>query len=185
MLGPTPSSRGGGSNEAARGVDQVEESCAPPGVTLPPARPAPTSLALGPIVIVEDDRVARTVLVKYLRDLRLANPVVTCADGDEAVARLAGDDAATAPALVVMDRHLPGISGLDVVLWMREQPTLRDVPVVMLSASSDVEGIHEGYALGVAAYLVKPVAFAALGDVLRSLPLPWAIVAPEPSEATG
>lgn len=147
-----------------------------PDWRLPPSTP---TVALGPVFVVDDDKVARGVLVKFLRELPLANPVVTCADGDEAVTRLADytDPSCPPPVLVITDRHMPKRSGLEVVSWMRDQPRLRYVPVVMLSGSSDVAGIHEGYALGVEAYLVKPVAFGALGDVLRSLPVPWAIVA--------
>ncbi|MBW3669398.1 MAG: response regulator [Actinobacteria bacterium] len=151
-----------------------------PDWLLPPATP---TVALGPVFVIDDDTVARSVVVKFLRELPLANPVVTCADGEEAVARLAEytEPSSPLPVLVITDRQMPMRSGLEVVRWMRAQPRLRLVPVVMLSGSSDVAGIHEGYALGVEAYLVKPVGFGALDDVLRSLPVPWAIVSSEVS----
>lgn len=146
-----------------------------PGRLLPTGTP---TVALGPVFVIDDDSVARSVVVKFLRELPLANPVVTCVDGDDAVARLAqyNDPSWPRPVLVITDRHMPKRSGLEVLTWMRSQPRLRDIPVVMLSGSSDVTGIRDGYALGVEAYLVKPVGFGALDDVLRSLSVPWAIV---------
>ncbi len=71
---------------------------------------------------------------------------------------------------------MPGRSGLEVLRWMRQQPALRDVPAIMLTGMSDVDSIHDAYSSGAASYLVKPVAFGALADVIRGLQRPWALL---------
>lgn len=143
-------------------------------------RSAPAPLA--PVLVVEDDPVAAVLVQRHLGALGLANPVVVASDGEEAVGWLSGVVArpdADVPALILLDRHLPGRSGLDVLRWIHAEPALRSVPVLVLTASSDVDGISEAYALGARSYLVKPVGFEALSDVVRGLSVRWAIL---PSE---
>jgi CheY-like chemotaxis protein len=129
-----------------------------------------------PIVVVEDDESSRELIVRYLGKLRLANPVVPALDGVVAVEQLA--TLAATPALVLLDLDLPGRSGLEVLAWLRGQPQLADVPVVMLTGSSELDDIDRAYELGISSYLVKPVGFPALEDVLRRLGTPWALLAP-------
>ena len=120
-------------------------------------------VTVGPVFIVDDDAVAVAVLARFLSGLHLANPIVRCTDGDDAVARLeqAASNPSTPPVLALVDRHMPKRSGIEVVKWMRTHAALRNVPVVKFSATSDMEAIQQGYSLGIASYLVKPVACTA------------------------
>jgi CheY-like chemotaxis protein len=139
-----------------------------------PARSAP--LVVRPIFVVEDDEVSRRMLCASLAGLGLVNPTVELADGDQAMAELyrrMEEEPETLPVLLLLDRRLPGSSGVDVLRWMRLQPALRDVPIVMLSGDDDAVGVTEAYQLGVRSYLVKPVGFAALGLIVREMGLPW------------
>lgn len=138
--------------------------------------------SLASILVVEDDAVSAAVIAKHLRTLGLANPVQIARDGDDAVAWLARHAAGPSgrlPALILLDRHLPGRDGLEVLRWIHAQPGLRSVPVLILTAASDVPAISEAYELGVRSYLVKPIGFKALGEVVRGMELRWAIVPPE------
>ena len=66
------------------------------------------------------------------------------------------------PALVLLDLKLPRRSGLEVLRWIRSQPHLATMPVVVLTSSSEGEDIQKAYALGANSYLQKPVAFNGL-----------------------
>lgn len=125
------------------------------------------------ILVADDDDVARELVVRYLDKLCLANPVVTAHDGNEVVDLLSGG---LLPVLVMLDLDMPGRSGVEVLTWMRGRPALASVPVVMLTANGDLDNVDDAYALGVSSYLVKPVGFSAIADVLRGLALPWALV---------
>jgi CheY-like chemotaxis protein len=130
-----------------------------------------------PVLIVEDDRVSAAVITQLLASLGLANDIVVIGDGNNAITWLdVRRDPAGGPALVLLDLELPGCSGLAVLRWMRGPGGYARTPVVMLTGSSELGDITEAYALGIASYLVKPVAFDALSDIVRGLPLRWAIL---------
>lgn len=126
------------------------------------------------VVVADDDEMARDLVVRYFAKLKLANRVVHACDGEHAVRVLS--DEGLRPALVLLDLEMPGRSGLDVLRWVRGEHRLAEVPVVMLTASAELDEVDEAYALGISSYLVKPVGFAALQDVVRQLGLPWALV---------
>jgi DNA-binding response OmpR family regulator len=60
------------------------------------------------------------------------------------------------PHLVISDLSMPGLSGFDLVQSMRENPELRDTPVIILTASSAKTDIIKGKSLGVVEYVLKP-----------------------------
>lgn len=126
-----------------------------------------------PIVVADDDDLSRELVVRYLDKLNLQNPVLTAADGDQVVALLTA--AGTVPALVLLDLDMPGRNGLDLLAWIRSEMG-DEVPVVMLTGSAQLDDVDSAFALGIASYLVKPVGFAALSDVLRQLRLPWQLL---------
>jgi len=132
-----------------------------------------------PILLVEDSAVAVEMVRQSLRDGGLVNRVDVVANGDEAHRYLSvAADAAShryRPVLVLLDVNLPGPSGIEVLEWMRSQRALEDVPVVVMSASSAVDPIEDAHRLGAEAFLVKPVAYDALMDVITRLRLPWAL----------
>lgn len=134
-------------------------------------------ITLPPILVVEDDLVASTLVEETLRTMNVGNPCMVLRSAEAAVACLSGPDAfPTGPALVVLDVTLPGMSGLDLLRWLRTSPTCSRTPVVMVSGSDDPKHINAAYDCGVDAFLVKPVAYEALVDILPQLHLPWAIL---------
>ncbi|MDP3712389.1 MAG: response regulator [Mycobacteriales bacterium] len=155
-------------------------SCSTEGPVAPVER-APGGLVelstLPPVVIVEDDTSCRVLAQLNLQALGVANPQVVASTGLLALEVLSALVAAgTVPALVLLDGHLPDLDGLEVLRWIRAQPALKETPVVMLTGESGVAWIGRAYALGVAGYLVKPIGAEGLGDVLRALPVPWALL---------
>jgi len=141
----------------------------------------PLSGRAGPIMVVDDDEMARELAVRYLQKLNLRNQVLQAGDGAAAIEALRAME--VAPSLVLLDLDMPVRSGLDVLCWLRSGSALAHVPVVMLTASATLDDIDEAYRLGIASYLVKPVGFSALSDVLRALALPWVLL--EPSAGHG
>lgn len=138
---------------------------------------------LPPILVAEDDPSARTLIVRFLERLYLVNPIVHAGDGDEAVTIL--EKADPPPAVALLDVRMPGRSGLEVLRWIRGDERLRDLPVILLTASAEADEVHEAHELGATSYLVKPVGYDALGEVLRSLRLPWAFRPDAPDGLSG
>ena len=134
-------------------------------------------IEIPPIVVGEDDPQHADLIRTTLELARLSNPLVMFPDGGEVVSYL---EAVTAgerpePALVLLDLHLPRRSGLDVLRWMKDHEAVAQIPVVMLTSSRDAADISEAYDLGVSSYLVKPVGFDALLDVVKALELSWVL----------
>lgn len=134
----------------------------------------PGAAQVAPIVVADDDEMARTLTAMLLGTLNLQNPVIAARDGGEAIELLSS---CPTPALVMLDMKMPCQSGLEVLAWMRADQRLASVAVVMLTASSELAEIDQAYALGIASYLVKPVGFGAMQDVIRQLSLPWVLLA--------
>ncbi|HEX9411648.1 MAG TPA: response regulator [Actinomycetota bacterium] len=144
--------------------------------------PSAAATAGPPILLVEDDRGQSRLVERVFRKAGVANPLRIFHEGNGALAYLEGQEGYAdrtrfpLPVLVLLDVHIPGRSGLELLTWLRQQPALERIPVVMLSGSSESEDIDRAFELGANSYLVKPVAFDALLDTVSGLGLPWMIL---------
>lgn len=133
----------------------------------------------GTILLVEDSSTDVLLVKRALSRLGVTNPVHTAADGEQAIAYLSGhgayEDRSTypLPALMLLDLKLPRRSGLEVLEWMKRQPILRRVPVIVLTSSAESIDVGRAYDLGANSYLVKPVSFDDLQRLLQSVNLYW------------
>ena len=134
-----------------------------------------------PVLLVEDDTNDVLLIQRAFRQAGLSAPL-RVADGEEAVAYLGcGEPYADRarhprPALVLLDLKLPRRGGLEVLEWLRAQPAaVSRVPVVVLTSSKESGDIERAYELGANSYLVKPVRFDALLDMVKSLGSYWAV----------
>jgi CheY-like chemotaxis protein len=138
-----------------------------------------------PVLLAEDDESHVHLVRRFLAKGGLVNPIHAVRDGADAVAYLNGDGRYAdrteypLPAVVITDLNLAGTGGLEVLRAVRGDEALKDTPVVVMSGSTEDKDIGNVHRLGASAYLVKPVAFEALLDVIRRLGLPWAQQRPE------
>ena len=140
------------------------------------------------ILVAEDDAQHALLIRAALKAARLANPILVFDDGKHALAYLGGEDVYAdrgrypLPVLALFDLHLPDMSGLDVLRSMRETSGLSQVPAVVLTASEDPGDIDHSFAAGANSYLIKPVGFEALLEVVRNLGLHWVLSSGVPVE---
>lgn len=138
------------------------------------------------ILLVEDDPNDVLLMRRALHEVRLLDSLQVVKDGDEAVAYLSGrDDYADRehfpiPALILLDLKVPRRSGHEVLGWLRTQPGLKRLPVVVLSASDQRSDIDKAYDLGANSYLVKPSAPHALLEITTALRLYWLTLNAQP-----
>ena len=113
-----------------------------------------------PILLVEDSPEDFETTQRAFRRSGLKNPIVRCSDGDEALDFLfrRGDHAdAPRPGVVLLDLNLPGTDGREVLAEMKADPELRQIPVIVLTTSSDERDVSACYQAGASSYIQKPV----------------------------
>jgi len=88
------------------------------------------------------------------------------------------------PLLVLLDLKLPRRSGLEVLNWMKRNPVLKHIPVVVLTSSRENLDVRRAYDAGANSYLVKPVEFADLRAMMDTIHVYWVMtnVTPVTSE---
>ncbi|MBN1531310.1 MAG: response regulator [Spirochaetes bacterium] len=102
-------------------------------------------------------------------------------DGVEALEYLheksgAGAEARGLPSLVLLDIKMPRMNGIELLKWIKGDPVLKVLPVVMLTSSREERDIQECYDFGSNAYVVKPLEFKQLLDSLDSIGRFWTVV---------
>jgi len=130
------------------------------------------------ILLVEDDHNDVLLIKRAFQKVKIANPIIVLNDGEQAITYLAGREPyieRPLPVLILLDLKLPRKSGHEVLEWLRQQQTLKRLPVVVLTASSESSDINRAYDLGANSYLVKPVTFGALVEMVKTLNLYWLI----------
>jgi CheY-like chemotaxis protein len=121
-----------------------------------------------PVLLVEDDPIDVEFVRSVVARLSLINILDVATSAETARMYLAG----ISPILVITDVHLPGDSGIDLLHWIRSQPPpLGNVPVVVLTASTDRVHQMHAWALRALLFLNKPIQRDVLLDALRGLGL--------------
>jgi CheY-like chemotaxis protein len=141
------------------------------------------------ILLAEDDPGHAALIAKNLRRARIANPIVTVADGQAAVDYLFGREAdpviGQPPILVLLDLNMPVLDGYQVLARLRADERTRHIPVVVLTSTDDPREVNRCYELGCNVYVTKPVDYERFAEAIQKLGLFLAVVAlPNRSEAS-
>ena len=115
-------------------------------------------------ILVVDDEVGFTDTLKEIFVTR-GYAVATAHDGEEALEKVRGD----VPDLVILDIMMPKMDGLKVAGTLRSDSVLKDIPVVMLTARTEIQDTKQGLDLGAAAYVAKPFKMEALIGIVDGL----------------
>jgi len=140
------------------------------------------------ILLVEDNADDELLVVRALRKNQIWNDVEVVRDGVAALDFLfatgpcCGRDASDLPALVLLDLRLPRMHGFQVLRRVRADRRTQDLPVIIITASWEVEDILSGYSLRADGYVCKSVNFEKLVNALSHLGLEG-LLADEPSPA--
>ena len=131
------------------------------------------------ILMADDDADDRRLTQEAFEEARLINDVRFVENGEQLLdyLRRKGPYAAPAeaprPGLILLDLNMPRKDGRTVLKELKGDPELRQIPVVVLTTSKADEDIYKSYDLGVNSYIVKPVTFEALVDILQTLEKYW------------
>ena len=128
--------------------------------------------ALPPVLLVDDDEESLFLIERLLAQAKVANPIRTFGDGEDVIEYLGTACATTAShllrsGLLLLDVKMPRPTGFDVLAWIRKQPLLKNLVVVMLSTSEEAKDLERAKELGAHTYLVKYPTAATLAALVR------------------
>ena len=138
-------------------------------------------------ILLADDNPDDALLIKLaFRKAGIINPIQVVKDGTEAVDYLKGDGIYANrkkhpfPSLLLLDLKMPRLSGFDVLSWIRQQPGLKRLVVIVLTHSSESPDIDRAHDLGANSYLVKPSNFNSFVEMVKSLRSYWLSMSEKP-----
>ncbi len=128
-----------------------------------------------PIMQVEDDPHDVLFLRRAFQSAGITNELVVAQDGQEAVDYLSGvgefgnRDRHPLPCLIILDLKMPRLTGLEVLEWLRKQPDLACLPVIMFSSSAQENDVERACHLGANSVVVKPQGIREREDCARAV----------------
>jgi CheY-like chemotaxis protein len=131
------------------------------------------------LLLVEDNPGDVRLTVEALKEGRVLNHLTVVKDGEEAIAvlRRQGQYAdAARPDMILLDLNLPRKSGMEVLAEIKQDPDLRQIPVVVLTTSQAEQDILGTYSLHANCYIVKPVDLNQFMNVVQSIRSFWLAV---------
>ena len=137
------------------------------------------------ILLVEDNPNDEMLALHAFKKHNLANQVHVVRDGAEALEFIFCTGAYAErqfenPRLVLLDKKLPLVDGMEVLRQIRGDPRTQLIPVVMLTSSAEERDVAESYKLGVNSYIVKPVDFEQFSETARHLGYYWLLINKQP-----
>ena len=131
------------------------------------------------VLIVEDDNNDVFMLQRAFQQAGITNPVHVARSGEDAIAYLAGNDPYSdwnkfpLPSIVLLDLALPGLSGLDVLIWIRKTSGLHALRVAVVTDSCSGKEVRRAYELGANGCFPKLGDYHELIEMMKNFRLHW------------
>ena len=131
------------------------------------------------ILVAEDQPVEVMLLKRAFSQVGVKTPVRFVKDGQEAIDYLSGQEsfndreANPLPCMMLLDLKMPRMDGFEVLDWVRQQPSLKRLPIVVFSSSTIPEEIDRAYDLGANSFIMKPAGMEAQRAVVEQLQDYW------------
>jgi len=131
------------------------------------------------ILIAEDDEEDRMLVRDALVESRLANNIHFVEDGEQLLDYLYSrgnyEDKTQhpRPGLILLDLNMPKMDGREALKEIKKDEDLKMIPIIVLTTSQAEEDILKTYNLGINSFITKPVTFASLVDIMKTLRKYW------------
>jgi len=131
------------------------------------------------ILLVEDNPNDKELTLRALSKHNLTNKLHVVNDGEKALDYIfatgtyVGRDIGYKPKVILLDLKLPKVDGLEVLREVKSDERTKEIPIVVLTSSTEEQDIVESYGLGVNSYIVKPVEFDKFIDAVSEVGFYW------------
>jgi CheY-like chemotaxis protein len=142
------------------------------------------------ILLAEDDPNDVLLIQRAFEKAGLKNKLKVVPDGEQAINYLSGKgiytnrDLYPMPFMLLLDLKMPGTDGFEVLQWVRQEPQLKRLLIVVLTSSHLQADVDRAYELGANSYLVKPVAFEEMVHLVQRFEAYWTEINRTPSSPT-
>ena len=139
------------------------------------------------ILVADDDADDRMLIGDAFEEACLKNPIDFVEDGVELLeylkheGRYADLDDSVRPGIILLDLNMPRMDGRTALGEIRKDPSLRNIPIIVLTTSKSEEDILRTYDLGVNSFITKPVTFDGLVQVVQVLNQYWVEIVAVPA----
>lgn len=127
-------------------------------------------------ILMVDDSEDNLFLMRAAFQMAKCNhPLQEVHNGEEAIAYLQGEgpygdrNKFPLPTVMLLDLNMPKKNGFEVLAWVRAQPVLKRLAIIILTASMRIEDVERAFDLGATSFLVKPLSLEELAAMLRCL----------------
>jgi len=127
-----------------------------------------------PILLIEDDNVDVMTVERVFRDLKIANQLVSTSNGEQALEYLRANGNKK-PCVILLDLNMPKMNGTEFLKIIKTDESLKKIPVVVLTTSSQQRDVVESFKLGAAGYMVKSVDYGKFVETIRTINLYWTL----------
>ncbi len=137
------------------------------------------------ILLVDDNPGDLRLTAEALKDSKIESRLHTAKDGMEAMAFLRRRGkyvGAPRPDLILLDLHMPGMNGRQVLAEIKEDSALKHIPVVILTGSREIDDIVKTYDLHANCYVTKPIDFEQFMAMVKSITNFWLTIVKLPTE---
>lgn len=134
------------------------------------------------ILLVEDNAQDAELTMRALKKGKLCNNIYTVENGAEALdflfcrGKFADRHIENKPKVILLDLKLPKVSGLEVLAKIKGDSTLKKIPIVILTSSTEDPDVREAYSLGANSYVVKPINFEKFIESVKNLGVYWLLI---------
>jgi CheY-like chemotaxis protein len=126
------------------------------------------------VILLAEDEEDYVLLIRHaFSKANIPNPLYVVWNGQEAISYLKGEgkysnrDEYPLPDLLLLDLKMPRVNGFEVLAWIRQQPGLSSMRVLVLTSSDEIRDVNEAYRLGANSFLVKPIDFEDVTSLSR------------------
>ena len=143
------------------------------------------------ILMADDDEDDCMLAREALVESRLANDLHFVRDGEELMdylyrrGRYVEPESSPRPGLILLDLNMPKKDGREALQEIKANVQLRHIPIVVLTTSKAEEDIYRSYDLGANSFITKPVTFAALVEVMKTIGKYWFEIVELPLQVVG
>ena len=131
------------------------------------------------ILLAEDEEDYVLLIRRAFEKANIRNPLHVVWNGQEAIAYFEGEgkyanrDEYPLPDLMLLDLKMPRVNGFEVLKWIRAQPGLAPLRILVLTSSDAIRDVNEAYKLGANSFLVKPLDFLDFAQLSRLIQDFW------------